>query len=270
MAINTEAERFKKEAEKYAAYLGTPEGRLRIDLGLANLQEFLPRPTCSLHALDLGCGTGALAVRLAQVGLHVTALDSSQPMLELARCAAQQAGVSEGISFKLGDASQLATLFDDGTFDLLLCHNVLEFVDDPAMVLHSVARIVRAASGAISVLVRNQPGEVFKAALVSGDLTAAQRNLISEWGEESLYRGKVRLFAPGSLHSMLEESSFVVTAERGVRVLSDYLPPTISRDDEYERIFELERNLGKRPEFAAVARYTQCLARRGPVINGAA
>jgi hypothetical protein len=138
------------------------------------------------------------------------------------------------------------------------------------MVLHSVARTVRAASGAISVLVRNQPGEVFKAALVSGDLTAAQRNLISEWGDESLYGGKVRLFAPGRLHSMLEEASFVVTAERGVRVLSDYLPPKISRDDEYEHIFELERNLGKRPEFAAVARYTQCLARRGPVINGTA
>ncbi|MGC2321935.1 MAG: hypothetical protein WA463_04815, partial [Terriglobales bacterium] len=51
-------------------------------------------------------------------------------------------------------------------------------------------------------------------------------------------------------------------AERGVRVLADYLPPQVSRSTEYERILELERKLGSRPEFAAVARYLQCLARR--------
>jgi hypothetical protein len=67
---------------------------------------------------------------------------------------------------------------------------------------------------------------------------------------------------------MLLESSLVVTAERGVRVLSDYLPSTVSRTDEYERIFELERELGRRAEFAAVARYTHCLAHRaGPVVK---
>ena len=58
-------ERFATGAEKYSAYLETPEGRLRLDLSFANLQDFLPRPTKTLHALDIGCGTGAMAVRLA-------------------------------------------------------------------------------------------------------------------------------------------------------------------------------------------------------------
>ena len=75
-----------------------------------------------------------------------------------------------------------------------------------------------------------------------------------------------------SLQAMMLESSLAVTAERGVRVLSDYLPSKVSRSDEYERVFELERKLSSRPEFAAVARYTHFLARRtdrvheGPVI----
>ena len=72
----------------------------------------------------------------------------------------------------------------------------------------------------------------------------------------------MRLFTAESLQAMLLESSLAVIAERGVRVMSDYLPPKVSRDDEYERILELERKLGRRPEFAAVARYTQCLAHR--------
>jgi hypothetical protein len=64
-----------------------------------------------------------------------------------------------------------------------------------------------------------------------------------------------------SLQVMMKGASLAVAAERGVRVISDYLPPHISRREEYERIFELERKLGSRPEFAAVARYIQIIAR---------
>ena len=78
MTANDDFERFQSGAAKYAAYLETPEGRLRLDLAFANVQEFLPQGHHgSLHALDLGCGTGAIAVRLARLGLHVTLLDPS-------------------------------------------------------------------------------------------------------------------------------------------------------------------------------------------------
>jgi S-adenosylmethionine-dependent methyltransferase len=259
---NPDSERFQTGAAKYAAYLETPEGRLRLDLAFANLEEFLPPATQSLHALDLGCGTGAIAVRLAQLGLHVTALDASLPMLDLAKRAAREAGVMERIALKHGDAAQFAELFSAGSFDVILCHNVLEFVDDPSAVLRSAQRALRDPSSIISVLVRNQAGEVLKAALLGGDLAAAEHSLTAEWGDEALYRTKVRLFTPESLQAMLLASSFAMTAERGVRVMSDYLPARVSRDDEYERIFEVERKLGRRADFAAVARYTQCLARR--------
>src|SRR6202007_429971 len=99
-------------------------------------------------------------------------------------------------------------------------------------------------------------------ALLNGDMAAAERNLDAEWGDESLYGGKVRLFTRDSLRSLLAEASFAVVAERGVRVISDYLPTTLPRNDHYEQIFELERKLGRRPDFAAVARYRHCLARR--------
>jgi hypothetical protein len=119
-------------------------------------------------------------------------------------------------------------------------------------------------------LVRNRLGEVTKAALLNGDLAAAERNLTAEWGDEPLYGGKVRLFTADNLRAMLIAASFAVTAERGVRVVSDFLPPKISRTDQYERILELERKLGAQPEFAAVARYAHFLARRRglPMKNG--
>jgi S-adenosylmethionine-dependent methyltransferase len=262
MTASDDFERCQTDAAKYAAYLETPEGQLRLDLAFANLQDFLPQVTRSLHALDLGCGTGAIAVRLARLGLHVTLLDASEAMLDFAKRAAQEAGVTERIALKHGDAAQFANLFHGESFDVILCHNILEYVADPCAVLRSAAGALRDPSSMISVLVRNQAGEVLKTAIRDGDLAATEQNLTAEWGHESLYGGRVRLFTTESLQAMLLESSLAIAAERGVRVLSDYLPPRVSRTDEYQRILELERKLGSRPEFAAVARYMHCVAHR--------
>jgi S-adenosylmethionine-dependent methyltransferase len=255
-------ERFQSGAQEYAAYLKTPEGRLRTDLALANLQDFLPPLTQpSLCALDVGGGTGATAVRLAQLGIHVTLLDSSPAMLDIAKHAAGEAGVADKVVLQRGDATQLANLFHTRSFDVILCHNILEYCEDPGAVLRGAARVLRDSSAILSILVRNRAGEVFKAAIQAGDLAGAENKLTAEWGEESLYAGRVRLFTPASLQAMMEEVSLATLAERGVRVLVDYLPPRISRSAEYERILELEHKLGSRPEYAAVARYTQCFAR---------
>jgi S-adenosylmethionine-dependent methyltransferase len=224
------------------------------------VQEFLPPASTpqTLCALDIGAGTGALAIRFARLGLHVTLLDSSPQMLELARRAAAEAGVAASIALQEGDASQAAKLFPHQSFDLILCHNVLEFVDDPGAVLLAASRLMREAA-VLSVLVRTQAGEVWKAALQAGDLAAAEHSLTAEWGCESLYGGSTRLFTPESLQTMLREAALAAMATRGVRVISDYLPPTISREADYQRILALERKLGSRPEFAAAARYAHYL-----------
>jgi S-adenosylmethionine-dependent methyltransferase len=265
MKMSTQADnRFQQDVDKYAAYLATPEGRLRLDLAFANLQEFLPprQANNSLSALDLGCGTGAVAVRLAKLGFHVTLLDASSAMLDVAERAAADARVSANIALQHGDAAEATSLLPSESFDLILCHNLLEYVDDPGIVLCGAARLMRGSSAILSVLVRNQAGEIFKAAIQRGDLAAAKDGLTAEWGQESLYGGKLRLFTLDNLRNMLKAASFQAIAERGVRIIVDYLPPQVSRSHEYERILELERKLGSRAEFAAAARYIHFLARR--------
>ena len=273
MIAKADSGRFQSGAAKYAAYLETPEGRLRSDLAFANLQDFLPLPhsKLSLRALDLGCGTGAAAVRLARLGINVTLLDSSPAMLEIAKRAAREADVDGKIALKHGDAAQVTNLFPVGSFDIVLCHNILEYVDDPDAVLSAAAQVLRSDStgiGILSILVRNRAGEVLKAGIQAGDLKTAERNLTSVWGYESLFGGRVRLFTLDSLQVMTKAASLAVAAERGVRVISDYLPAQVSRREEYERILELERKLGSRPEFAAVARYIQIIVRHSCESSG--
>jgi S-adenosylmethionine-dependent methyltransferase len=263
MSASPGSERFQSGANKYAAYLETFGGRLRSDLAFANLHDFLPQQAeHPLRALDLGCGTGATAVRLARLGIHVTALDCSAAMLDIAQRAAHESGVAERIVVRHGEAVQLASLFPARLFDVIVCHNILEYVVDPGTVLRDAARALRGSSAIVSVLVRSRAGEVLKAAIQAGDLDEAENGLIADWGEESLYGGRVRLFSSDDTQRMLKAAPLTLVAERGVRVVADYLPPALSRDGEYQRILELERKLGMRPEFAAVARYSQCLARR--------
>lgn len=256
--------RFESDPSRYVAYLNTPEGRLRADLAFVHLQEFLPAAVRArpLRALDVGCGTGPAALRLARLGIHVTLLDSSGAMLKLAQGTAVDAGVGENITVKHGDARRLADIFPPRSFDLVLCHNLLEFVDDPDAVLRGAVHMMRDSSAILSALVRNQAGEVLKAALQRGDLTRAETSLNTQWGEESLYAGQVRLFTPETVEAMLQQAALTINARRGVRVVADYLPAEISRSAEYHRIFALERELGKRREFFGVARYMQCLASR--------
>ncbi len=256
-------ERFQNGAREYAEYLKTPEGRLRTDLAFANLRNLLPsRPNVAMQALDIGCGTGTIGLRLAQLGWQVCLLDSSQAMLDIARHTAEKSAIADRVTFQHGDAAQLTNLFPAATFDVVVCHNVLEFAEAPAVVLRGAVRALRNQAAILSVVVRNQAGEVIKAALQAGDLAAAEVNLTAESACESLYGGSVRLFTPDALLALLRAESLAPIAQRGIRVLADYLPSSVSRSDEYQRILELEKKLGDRPEFARMARYTQILARR--------
>ena len=254
--------------DKYVAYLGTIEGKLRLDLGWINLREFLPVTTASRRVLDVGSGTGTLALRLAELGFSVDLLDSSEPMLALAREQAHARELSDCTSFHQGDASRLPDLFEPSSFHTVICHNLLEYVEEPLAVLRGLAQVLKQDGESVaSVLVRNRWGEVLKAAIKCNDSAVAETALVAETVIDSLYGEPVRVFDPAAVRSMMERAGLQVVAERGVRVVSDYLDCRALTDDGYKRLLELELLLGAQPQLAAVARYTQIIA-RAPAASG--
>ena len=250
------------DAEKYASYLKTPLGRLRSELAWENLREFLAADASARRILDLGGGTGSISLRLAEMGFSVVLLDSSEEMISIARKEAEACGIDAGISFLHEDASKLQELFSAESFDLVICHNLLEYVAAPEAVVAKIARVLR-KDGVVSALVRNRAGEVLKAAIKSGEWELANAALSDETVVDSLYGKPVRVFDPKVVLDMLRAAGLDVIAQRGVRVFSDYRDP-IDLEDEaaYRQALELELNLGARPEFAGIARYTQFIACR--------
>jgi len=255
------AERFL-DADRYASYLQTIQGRLRTDLGWINLRTFLPAPAAGLRALDVGGGTGSLALRLAEIGFEVVLLDSSESMLDLARREADARRAYGSVSFRLGDAAHLSDLFDPSSFHVVVCHNLLEFMEDPPAVLRGLAELLEQdPKSVVSLLVRNRWGEVLRAAVREQDTAEAKAVLAADTVQDSLYGEPVRVFDPAVARSIVEQAGLEPLAVRGVRVASDYRECPAANEEAYGRLVELELLLGAQPQFAAVARYSQIIAR---------
>src|SRR3984957_15716146 len=133
----------------------------------------------ALEVVDVGAGTGGFAVRLAKLGHHVTVVDPSPDALAAARWRAAELGVT--LTAVQGEASEIAGLVGDGAADLVVCHNVLEYVDSPAAAMAAIARVLR-PGGTVSVLAANVVAAVLQRALV-GRYEEARRLLTSNAGD---------------------------------------------------------------------------------------
>jgi S-adenosylmethionine-dependent methyltransferase len=277
--------RFESGAPDYAAYLQTVEGRLRLDIAwenfLAAIKETRETQSGSTEthaapsgagepergaggarrALDLGGGTGAIALRFAALGWHASVVDPSATMLALAADAARATPFAARVAFHQAAAENASELFAPQTFDAAACHNVLEYVADPRASVRALAALVK-PGGLVSLVARNRAGEAMRAAVKAHDLDEAERALTAEQANESLYGGPAGLYDERTLRELATGAKLHVLATRGVRVVADYLPASLSgTPDAYARLLSFERTLGARPEFAAVARYTQVIAR---------
>lgn len=91
--------------------------------------------------LDAGCGTGFLAILLAQDGWEVTAIDSSEAMLEEGKKTAKELGVSDKITFLLKDTH--STDFPEHLFDAVVSRHASWLFTSPETVYKEWKRILK-------------------------------------------------------------------------------------------------------------------------------
>lgn len=92
--------------------------------------------------IDVGCGFGGTAISLAQEfsGSQVVGIDLSDPLLQLADEAAQEAGVGDRIRFEAGDVQQIP--YEENSFDVVLNLNMVHIVERPVEMLDEIERIL--------------------------------------------------------------------------------------------------------------------------------
>lgn len=92
-----------------------------------------------IRALDIGCGGGLLAEEFARLGCHVTGIDPSVRSIEAARAHAAESGLA--IDYQVGTGEDLP--FEDSSFDVVYCCDVLEHVTDLDAVIAETARVLK-------------------------------------------------------------------------------------------------------------------------------
>lgn len=195
--------------------------------------------TGELTVVDLGGGTGGLAVRVAGLGHRVVVVDPSPDALAALERRTVEAGLSDRVRSVQGDATELSALLAPGSVDVLLCHGVLEVVDDPAAALRAAHEVLR-PGGRLSLLVAQWPASVLSRVL-AGQLGQALHVLSGEdhrWSPNDPLR---RRFDRAGATTLAEQVGFTVTAVEGTRTFSDLVPSAVTEsDDDRALLRELE------------------------------
>lgn len=196
-----------------------------------------------LDVLDLGGGTGGLAVALAARGHRVLVVDPSPDALAALERRAAEAGVGDHVRSVQGDAATLGELVGPAAADLVCCHEVLEYVEDPADAVAAVVRAVR-PGGVVSLLAAQRSAAVVARALLGRFAEAAQvlDDRDGRWGATDPLP---RRFDAAALVAMVEAVGLDVRHVQGVRLFSDLVPEALLEGEESRAaLTDLERRIG--------------------------
>lgn len=231
-----------------------------LDALLAEQVAATGRPV--LDVLDLGGGTGGFAVPLAGLGHRVTVVDPSPDALAALQRRVAEAGVAGQVRAQQGDAVTLADVVPVASTDLVLCHGVLEYVDDPATAARAAFAALR-PGGMLSLLVAQRLGAVLARAL-AGRFDDA-RQLLDEPDAGTAARPLPRRFDRQGVLDLLDGQSFTVRLDHGVRLVTDLLPGALvdADPDAAEALLAFERAVSGHPQLAVLASHLHLALRRG-------
>lgn len=226
----------------------------------------------ALDIVDVGGGTGGLAVPFACLGHHVTVVDPSPDALAAAQRRAAEAGAV--LAAVQGEAAGLDTVAGAAAADLVICHNVLEYVDSPADAMTAIARVLRPRA-TVSVLASNAVAAVLHRAL-AGRFTEALLLLLAPGGDlpetpdpggkpfPPNPLGAPRRFTLPGLTALIEGAGLRAGQAHGVRIFSGLVPAVLVDGDpgSAEALRALEAAAALTPSLRDIAAQLHILGHR--------
>ncbi|MFF4042671.1 class I SAM-dependent methyltransferase [Streptomyces sp. NPDC001816] len=215
-----------------------------------------------LRVLDVGMGQGTQALRLARLGHQVTGVEQDATMIAAAReaLAGEPDGIRERVRLVQGDGRDTGVHFLPGSFDVVLCHGVLMYVEEPDPLVAGLARML-APGGLLSLLVRN------------GDALAVRPGLSGDWAgalaafDTTAYRNRlgleVRADRLSALTATLAGIGAPLHAWYGVRVFTDTAADDARIPDDLETLLAAEERAGRTDPYRGIAALLHLCGVRG-------
>lgn len=250
-AFTNDVARFQKNIYQ------TGKGRIRHAVLQADLAALINSPI-PLRVLDIGAGIGQVNQLFAAAGHHVVHSDISAEMVDAARSAHHEAGLSAQYTYVTASLQQLPDVLRaelaEPQFDVVLCHAVLEWLAEPSRALALIKPMIK-AHGWLSLMFYNKHAKAM-ANLVYGNFEYVRAGL--------RVKKKVR-FSPHNpltikqVQGWSAAQNLTICQHSGVRCIHDYLRELNdqSRDD----LIDMELHVRQQEPFRQFGRYQHFLLR---------
>lgn len=244
---------FDDHLEQWRSYRQQPWAKIRYAVVASVLDRHLEPMVGPLRILDVAGGDGADSIRLAELGHNVTIVDFSAAMLAAAQESAEQAGVQ----------SRLTTFearFDDlvelglADFDAVLCHFVIQYVDDVAGAVAAAAAAAR-TGGLVSLIAPNPASSVLSAAIRDLDFDEAEQLISSSTRRAATFDQPVAAIEPTTGQDYLRDAGCEVVGRYGARALIDFIADDAAKrtPETYAALERLELALCDRSPYRDIA-----------------
>ena len=170
------------------------------------------------NILDFGSGFGITADYLAEKN-NVTAIEPSSGMLEYRVC-------SNSYKQLTGGVEELRKL-PDNCFDVIICHNVLEYIENREEVFAEFYRLLK-NTGELSIVKHNKQGKIMQKAVFENDISTALKLLNNE-NAVSVNFGTINEYSDNDLDNYTS-GKFIARNKYGVRIFLHYKEMNLKRN----------------------------------------
>ncbi len=225
----------------------TTKGKLRLAVLERDLQHLIEHPK-PLRVLDVGGGIGQLNSLFAKAGHHVVHTDISAEIVTAAQNYHAELGLSSAYDYHVASVQELSNHLHE-PFDVVLCHAVLEWLEQPEQALAILKRLMK-PDGHLSLMFYNKNAKIL-ANMVFGNFDYVNDDL--------QVKKKVKLspqqpVQPEHVLHWLATLGLKVEEQTGVRCFHDYLRKAEDKE-RFEELLALELRYNQQPPFNQIGRY---------------
>lgn len=223
---------------------GSTKGKLRHDLLLYYLFQYIELSDKPLNILDAGGGTGVMCESLLPFGHKLTLNDISKDSLDLAM---DKLGNNPNVAYS---NTQLQEIDAKEQYDMVICHAVLEWLNHPLEAIEHLLSLTK-PGGHISLSFFNRDAKLF------GNLLYGNFDYVNQGMKN---KNTVRLnpdmsLSPKDILHFLEGQSILLKHQAGIRCIHDYMFDRAMQTSRYDDIKDMEITYGQQHPYCWLGKY---------------